>query len=136
MPRITAIGVPLLRLGARPRDEWQNNVDPSIVIVNDRFIDVDPSTFTPELVVEYDNLRMRGLIGLHPDDNGGIPVGKTERATIPKRAGAAAAPDPGATWSAPKSATPMPAADPDEEDESPAPSPETTRDETPSKRRR
>ena len=136
--RITAIGTPLLKLGARPRDEWQNNLDPSILISNERFVDVDPSTFSPEVMAEYENLRMRGLIGLHPDDNGGIPVGKAERAKLPERP-AAVPPDPGAAWSATKPATPMPAADPDDEDDEPVRAPaavDTTRDETPSKRRR
>lgn len=108
MPRMNAIGVPLLKLG---RD---------ISLTSDRWVDVDPSTFTPEVAAEYANLRMRGLIGLHPDDNGGIPVGKTE---APRRA-----------------ATPMPSGErEDEEPLAPASAPAddtTTRDETPSKRRR
>lgn len=56
MPRINAVGVPLLKLG---RD---------ITLTPETWVSVDPSTFTPELGAEYENLRMRGLISLHPDD--------------------------------------------------------------------
>lgn len=126
MPRMNALGVPLLRLG---RD---------ISLTQDRWVDVDPSTFTPELAAEYENLRMRGLIGIHPDDNGGIPVGKTERSALPKPI--APERDAGVAWTQPPASrvpTPAPPADDDDDGDDPPPARDTTvtKDEKPATRR-